>query len=291
MSETPAKCVYVLRGQDAYLRQRARRRIVRRFTEDADPQLVVTSFDASAELSDVLDTLRTPPLLAPRRLVIIHEADRFVAAHSHPLETYLAQPAPSGSLMLVVDSWSAKTKLARLVLRIGEVIDCSSPKESELPRWISAAADARGKRIAADAASLLGAWIGNDLARLDSEIEKLALYVGARGGISADDVDAVVVATAGPARYALNDAISAGNAGEALEAMSKMLTRRGEEFLVLGLIVWQFRREQTGAWGARGRPGRAFRRGFRQLLQADLSIKTGADPLTAMQVLVTKLCV
>lgn len=286
MSEAPFKCVYVLCGPDVYLRRQARRRIARNFTGEADPQLVVTSLDASAELSEVLDALRTPPLTAPRRLVIVDQADEFVTAHRQSLEKYLSRPATRGSLMLVVNSWPGNTRLAKLTRRIGEVIDCSAPGEGELPRWIPAAAERHGKRIADDAADLLAAWIGSDLARLDSEIEKLAIYLGPRRAITADDVEAVVVATAEAARYALSNAIRDGDVPAALEALNKMLTRRGEEFRVLGLIGWQLRRQRSGP--ARGRS--ELRRGFRRLLRADLAMKTGADPRTAVQVLVTQLC-
>jgi len=292
MPDTPAKPVYVLHGQDAYLRRQQRRQIVERFTRGADPQWVVTDLDASAGLSEVLDALRTPPFLSSRRLVIVREADSFVTAHRQQLEAYLNAPAPTGSLMLVVDSWQASTRLARLCRNVGEVADCSSPAESELPEWIAAAVGARGKRMADEAVDLLAEWIGADLGRLDSEIEKLALYVGTRRLISTEDVEAVVMATAGAAPFALARAIQAGDAAEALELMAKTLTRRGEEFRVLGLLGWQLRRQRTGAWRARRRTGRGggLSAQFRRVLYTDLAMKTGADPRTAMQLLVTRLC-
>ncbi len=293
MSDAPGKPVYVLYGADPYLRQLSRRKIIARFTAEADPQLVVSEFDASAALADVLDALRTAPLLAPRRLVIVQDADPFVSAHRDALEEYLSGPAPTGSLLLVVDSWPPQTRLAGLARRIGEVTECAAPAESDLPRWIVQAGQSRSKQITDDAAGLLAEWIGPDLGRLDSEIEKLSLYVGARRGITVEDVHAVVMATAGAAKFALSNALSAGDVGAALQAMDKMLTRRGEEFRVLALIGWQLRREHgRGGLGWR-RPAAGtlhVRRGLRELLRTDLAMKTGADPLTSMQVLITRLC-
>ncbi len=299
MSETPARPLYVLFGTDAYLRRQKRQEIVRRFAGGAETAFVVTHFDASAELSEVLDELRTAPFLAPRRLVVVHEADEFVGTHRQRLEKYFSSPSQTGSLMLLVDAWPANTRLAGLARRIGEVIDCSSPHESKLPRWISEAADARGKRIARDASALLMQWIGPDLARLDSELEKLSLYVGARASITLEDVSRAVAATAGPAPFALINAIRAGDAGEALAVLNLMLTRRGEEFRLLGLLGWYLRQRRAGprrAWAGRSAvPGPARQSpsdhgGFRRLLGADLAIKTGADPLATIQVLVTRLC-
>ena len=299
MLPAPASPVYVLHGHNLYLRQQARREVIHRFGDEGDAELGVANFDASAELAEVLDELRTAPLLARRRLVIFHDADKFVTAHRQRLEQYLANPSSTASLMLVVDSWKATTKLAKLAAKIGEVIDCSDPDDAELPGWVVERASARGKQIAPKAAELLTEWIGNDLARLDGEIEKLAIYAGKRRVISAEDVAAVVVATAGPVPYALVNAIAAGRADEALSTLSRTLTRRGEEFRVLGLIAWHLRRQRGrggGRWTGRaptgGRAGRGkdLRGGFRRLLATDLALKTGAHPLPAMQALVLDLC-
>lgn len=277
-----------MHGQDRYLRQQRRREIIRRFTGDADAELVVASFDASAELSQVLDGLRTAPFLAPRRLVVVDDADKFVSAHRQALERYFAQPASTGSLLLLVDSWPANTKLAKLASKLGEVIDCSSLPDEQLPEWIADAAGARGKQIGDEAAELLAELIGNDLARLDSELEKLSLYAGRRPVISIEDVSAVVLSTAGPAPFALVNALRAGEVGQALTALDKMLTRRGEEFRVLGALAYELRQGRTASW--RRWRGRAASSGFRRLLAADLAMKTGAGPLAAMQLLVGDLC-
>jgi DNA polymerase-3 subunit delta len=298
MSGRSPKPIYVLHGQDDYLRRQYRREIAAGLAGSEETQLAVTNFDSSAALSEVLDELRTAPLLAPRRLVILHDADDFVSKHRQALEEYLDSPSPTGSLILVVRSWPGNTRLARRAREIGEIADCSSPDERSLPRWISRAAQDRGKRISPDAAALLSAWVGPDLARLDAEIEKLALYTGRRQEISTEDVAAAVVATAGPVPFALTDAIATGNAKTAVEALHSLLTRRGEEFRVLGLIAWHLRRGlQSRLMRPPLRPGSAgwrplaeLRKDFRRVLQADLGLKTGAEPAPTMQLLVTKLC-
>ena len=65
MVSADPKCVYVLYGSDAFLRDETRRALVQRIIGDADPQTAVTHFDAMAELAEVLDELRTLPFLAP----------------------------------------------------------------------------------------------------------------------------------------------------------------------------------------------------------------------------------
>ena len=53
----------------------------------ADPALSLSSYDgAEAELSTVLEELRTMPFLSPARLVVIKNADTFISDNRQQLE-------------------------------------------------------------------------------------------------------------------------------------------------------------------------------------------------------------
>ncbi len=315
MADAEPKPVYVLHGDDAYLRDAHRREIVERVVGDADPQICVTAFDGDAELADVLDELRTLPFLAPRRLVVVREADAFVSTHRDALERFFQAPPAAASLLLLVGSWRSNTRLAKLVAKIGEAVDCSVPKKGNLARWLAKAADKRGKRIAPDAAGLLAEWVGRDLAALDAEIEKLSLYVGERQEITLADVGELSASTSGPAAFALTNAITDGDPAAALRALGGMLQTRGDEFKTLGMLAWHIRRAATAkqmlAAGAdertavprmppsqarafarmlRRRSPAAFRDDFRRMLDADIAMKSGTNPAAALQTLVVALC-
>ena len=309
------KPVYVLHGSDAFLLDAARKEILQAVVADADPQTCVASFEADAELAAVLDELRTLPFLAPRRLVIVRDADAFVAAHREALETYLQEPARHAALVLTVLSWPSNTRLAKLVAKCGAVSDCSAAGEAQVGRFIAQAAARRGKKVAPDAAELLADWIGADLAQLDNELEKLSLYVAAQETIVVADVTALVTATAGPASFALSNAITDQSAKAALDALAGMLTQRGDEFKTLGSIAWQVRRalaaQEKIAAGERAeyalpnmpsfqkakfisllkrRPLAKMQGDMRRLLKADLSMKSGGDPTAVLEELVIGLC-
>ena len=69
------KPVYVLHGKDAYLRRMHLGRVTKVVLGTDADQMGRTDFDGpEAALSDVLDELRTLPLLAVRRLVVVREA-------------------------------------------------------------------------------------------------------------------------------------------------------------------------------------------------------------------------
>ena len=340
MPDPTLKPIYVLCGDDEYLRDSHRRRIVADVLADADPQLAVSTFDADTPLPDVLDALRSPPLLASRRVVILRDADAFVAgrraapASGKPEEKeeeaeeasttgrqaalveYLDRPSPTGVLVLIVRKWDSRTKLAKAVASVGEVIDCTAKGAGNLPRWLTQAAKRRGKELAPAAAGALLEYVGEDLAALDSEVEKLSLYVGPRAKINEEDVNVLTASTAGPDRFALDNALTAGAAPAVLKILDKTLTRRGTEFLVIGQIGSYLRRViKAQAVRSSGgdpasilppnipaaarkafldllvrRPMPKLRSDFRRLLAADLALKSGAEAKATLQELLLALC-
>ena len=306
------KPIYVLHGTDSFLRDGYRQQIVDSIVGDADPQLCVSSFEASAELAEVLDELRTPSFLAPCRVVIIRDGDAFVTSYREQLEKYLNSPASNAALVLIVNTWNRAWRISKLAAKIGHTFDCSAESGAKLTERVISFAKKREVRIGTQAAELLAQMIGADLAAIDSEIEKLSLYVGDRKIITVEDVEAIVTAAAGPAAFALTNAITVGDTGGALKALAGMLTRRGEEFRVLGSIGWHLRRALTAREEIDSgqtpqlrmpypqkqafmsylnrRPSAKFQSDFRRLISADLALKTGARPEVALQMLLVGLC-
>ncbi|MHC4294951.1 MAG: DNA polymerase III subunit delta, partial [Planctomycetota bacterium] len=264
------------------------------------------------ELPEVLDELRTLPFLAPRRAVVVSDAAPFVSAHREAIESYLNAPSKTASLILLLTSFPRNTRLAKLVGKIGEAIECNAPEAGKLHGWLREAAAARGKKISSEAVELLLAYRGAEMGTLDEEIEKLALYVAERDRITGEDVGRLVASTSGAEAFELTNAITKGNAAAALKALAGSITRRGEEFKVLGMIAWYLRRalKASQELSAGKRPAlkmppqhaSAFRAmlqrrnlkklqgDFRKLLNADLAMKTGTNPNTALQQLVVQLC-
>ncbi len=306
------KPVYVLKGSDTFLRDANRRKILNAVIGDADPQTCVSTFDADVELADVLDELRTLPFLASNRVVIILDADPFVSTHRQKLETYLEKPSNTSVLVLMLASFPGNTRLAKAVAKVGEVIECNVPEKGNLDNWLGRSAKHRGKNIDPEASRLLQQFIGRDLAALDSEMEKLTTYIGERDTVCAEDVGKVVAASAGPAAFAITNAITAGDIPAALGALNGVLTVRGSEFATLGQIAWHLRTalqaqqavndgqrpnlrmppQQRNAFVGmlKRRPLHKLQSDMRRLIAADLGMKSGRKPKATLQELLIALC-
>jgi DNA polymerase-3 subunit delta len=226
-SEIPAKPVYTLYGDDAFLRREALAAIVRTVLPGAeDDELAIRRFAGDqATLADVLDEVRTVPFFTRRRVVIVEGADPFVTAHRRELELYVEEPAESGVLVLSIKVWTATTKLAKLVERVGLAVECKGPHERELHAWLVHLARSRfGVVMHEDAARLLIELAGPEAGILVSDVEKLAVYVGQRHEIHREDVARMVGAGRIETIWKVLDAATTGRGALALEDLDGLLT-------------------------------------------------------------------
>ncbi len=298
--------VYVVYGPDAYLRTQAIHTILRDELGPDDAGLGPTRLDGdSADLAQVLDEVRTFSLLGDRRLVIVEDADGFITRYRQALETYCEAPSDSGCLVFVCDSFDARTRLFKTVQRLGQAIKCESPRGRAVIAWIlDRARTAYAKHLSPDAAARLRELAGDNLGVLDSELSKLALYVGGRDTVVPADIEALVGNNREENVFAVLDAMAEGDAGRALQYWEQVLaTDRAAPGRAIGGLAWGVRRLLQAKHAlAAGTPMTQLARQFFtepavlkrrldrvsaeqlerrlvDLLQADLDSKTGFSPV------------
>ena len=310
------KPVYAVFGDESFLKRQAVGRVVALALEGDPDSMGPTRIDGdTAELADALDELQTLSLLGGRRIVIVEDADGFITRYRKRLEQYCADPATGATLILLCRSLPRNTNLYKLIANRGEVIPCAAPRGAQLAPWINRRAhEAYAKGIEPQAVAELRDLVGSSLEALDNELAKLAVYVGARKRITADDVEALVGLHREETVFRVTDAMSAGNAASALEAWQHALaTDRAAPDRAIGGLAWAIRRllEAKQAVAA-GVPPESLAGRFRQntdafirrlnsttierleaqladLHQADLDTKTGlGDVETAIEAFIVK---
>ncbi len=191
----------------------------------------------------MLEDLATLPFLAPRRVVLIRDADAFVTANRERLEKYLERPSPTGTLILECRSFNRATRLAKAVPKVGgELMECKKLVGPALTAFVTAEARARGKTLSASAAARLVNLAGADTGVLTGEVEKLALYAGERRDITDEDVDALVGQTREEKIFAALDAAALGRTRDALELWQQVLaTDRSAVHKALGGMMYRIR--------------------------------------------------
>jgi DNA polymerase-3 subunit delta len=245
VSRKSHELIYVISGKDEPL---IGARCGQLLDELLEPSQRTTGlFDAEAgsvTASEVLDDLRTAPFLTDKRVVLVRDADDFVSKHRPLLENYFDNPCPTGRLILVVKSWNKSTKLAKKLAKVGKLISVAQPSRRELPqRVIDYTKDAHGKKITCATAQMLIELAGDDVTRLYSEIDKLALYADADKAISLKHIEDLIGHNRLFNAFAVIDAVVASNPGAAVERLRGMLAQdKSAEYTVVGAFAFHFRR-------------------------------------------------
>ncbi len=238
--------IYVVAGKNRFLVERECSRLLDELIPQAEREMGLLCPDAvKADVTDVLDELRTPGFLAPSKVVLLRDADGFVSEHREILERYFDKPSTSGALILTVSMWPKTTKLAKkLAGGVGKLISAGELKSWQLPDFaVQYAGEVHGKTLTKAAAGVLVEFTGDEPGAVAAEIDKLAMFAQARKGITAEDIRAVVSRNRLFDVFEVISAMTAGDAGQAVAKLRMMF--RGEkdaEYTVVGAFAWHFRR-------------------------------------------------
>jgi len=204
--------------------------------------LTVDGDEASA--ANVLDELRTAPFLTKKRVVLIKNADSFISKNRELLEKYFDNPCATGVLVLAVSSWPSQTRLAKKLPEIGKLISVTQPKPWQLPQRLSQyARDAHDRVLEKQAAELLVDLVGDDLARLYSEIDKLALFVGDEKNIRERDIELLIGHNRIFGAFEVIDRVTADDIGTAVDRLRRMFAEdRTAEYMVVGAFAFHLRK-------------------------------------------------
>jgi DNA polymerase-3 subunit delta len=254
--------VYVLSGDEAFLKLRVRAALDQLLIGDADAAFAVSAIPGDrAEWPTIRTELDTLPFLSPRRVVVIESADAFVTKYRPALEKYVAEPSKVGTLVLDVKTWPSNTKLAKLVPD-GATISCKSPSQEKLATWCRDwAKSAYGKSLDADAAGWLAELAGTEMGVLDQELAKLAVYVGDTKAITREDVDRLVGRGRNADTWAIFEKIATGRPADALALLERLIDQGEDPLALLGAFSWQ----------------------LRQLGQVNSYLRSGHSPAAAME--------
>jgi DNA polymerase-3 subunit delta len=239
---TTPQPVYVLHGDEDFLKRQVLGALRERLLSGPEYLGYSSVPGETVTFAAVNEELETLPFLSKRRLVVVEDADSFVARHRTALEAYVAKPASVGTLVLNVKSWPSNTRLYKLV-NTNAVLVCKTLPAQQLGDWCVRWASSRhGKTLSVTAARMLVDLIGEHMGLLDQELGKLASYAGTANRIDADDVDKLVGNSRDANTWKIFDAIGGGRSGEALAILARVIDQGDDPIRILGAFSMQLRR-------------------------------------------------
>ncbi len=142
-------------------------------------QMIMYGKDSTMDA--VLTNARRFPMMSSRQVVIVKEAQEIVNFGRQDaqklLQSYVENPSPSTVLVFcykykTLDGRKAVTKA---IAKNSILVDCKKIYDDKLPGWILNYVKSKNATIDQGTAQLLSDYIGNNLERLTSEIDKVLI--------------------------------------------------------------------------------------------------------------------
>ncbi len=177
--------IYVLQGEEPYYIDRLQQLIIdTALTEDQRDFNLSLYYGNTANVREVISACQQYPAFSQYKVVVVREAQLIPKqpGHKNDLDlfaSYAEKPLPSTILVICHKEGSLKSKPftdALKATKSGIVFDSNKVREGrELEALIVNYANSLGSSIDNKATSMLADHIGTDIARLYSELDKLAM--------------------------------------------------------------------------------------------------------------------
>ncbi len=172
-------------------------------------------------------------LTETRRYLLADGVERWGSRQLEAVSAALAEIPPDVTVVLIARA-KAPAKLARAVKAAkGEIREFEAPKARDMPRILVADARQLGFRLEPAAARMLVDRMGANPVRLRNELERLSMWAGQGGEVTADALAAMTADTSEAVVWALSDALLERDPARAL-SIAERLVAQGEN--VTGIV-------------------------------------------------------
>ncbi len=184
-----------------------------------------------ADLDQALDEACTAPMLAEVRFVVLRRVEKLKKEPLKRLLAYLENPCPSACLVLLAD-WPREKQdpIPGALGRDCALVEFKPLTGAEAAERVNSALLARGVKAGGEALDLLVDLLGTDIATLDGETEKIALFMHGRERLfSPEDALALAGFARAQSPYELSNAVCGRQPAAAAAAVNRMLLSRALE--------------------------------------------------------------
>lgn len=209
--------VYWLEGEEPYFIDQVVHYAEHDILSESEAGFNLTVFyGRDADWATVINACRRYPMFSERQVVLIKEAQHM--RDIDKLEGYVENPLPSTVLVVAYKDKKVdgRSKFSKVLKDKGEVFTTKKLYDNQLPEWVNSMVGQHGLSINQKALLLIVDHIGNDLSRLQNEVEKLAVNLKGKKQITEEHIEEFIGISKEFNVFELQDAIAAKNLPKAI---------------------------------------------------------------------------
>jgi DNA polymerase III subunit delta len=241
----PGKALFNKEPFEPFLMETALEKLLAAYVDPSMKDLAFSAFYAEETAPGaVVEEVRTVPFLAERRVVLVRNADVYMAMSGdkrsplQPLLQFVEAPTDTSLLILISPSANKQKQLYKLCEKHGLIVECPQMDDNTYASWIREQTEQNGNAIAPRAVKLLMERVGGKMAEMRNAINLVCNYVGAGNMVDEEHVAAACADVAEATVWALTDAIASSNPAAALESLHDLLALNKSPDEIIGTINW-----------------------------------------------------
>jgi DNA polymerase-3 subunit delta len=243
------KPAYLFSGDDEAKLAATRGRLRERAEREGGPgalEMFAGEGRSGPDPDALIASLPAMSLTAERRYLLADGVEAWGKAQVARVVEALAA-VPDETTVVLIAHGKAPAALAKAVKAAGgEAVAHEAPKARQMPSKLVAEAEQRGFALEPDAARLLVDRLGANPLRLTNELDRLRLWAGDGGTVTAEDLNAMIADTTEAAVWSLADAVVEGDQAGSL-AIAETLIGQGESVTGLSYMLSSRLRAAAGA--------------------------------------------
>ena len=239
IKERDFKNVYLLTGEEDYLRKQYRDRLAGAMA-DVHDTMNYHYFEGKNTIPEkLIDLAETMPFLAERRVIVVENSGFFKSAQDK-LADYLKQLPETSFFIFVEPQVDKRGRLYKACKDVGYIAEFNIQDEQTLRRWILGRLNKEQKLITERALAVFMERTGSDMENIASELEKLLCYTLEKPDITEADVDAICTRQINNRIFDMIEAVASKRQEAALELYYDLLALKEPPMRILFLLARQF---------------------------------------------------
>jgi len=202
--------IYFLHGEEPFyidlIEKFATSHIVKEDAKDFDQTIL---YGKDIDLQSVINSAKRFPMMGPHQVISVREAQNFKKFDE--LIQYAKKPQNQTILIFSFKGKKLDTRILRKLKENVEFFESKKLYDNQIPDWIKNVLLGRGRSIDPKAAQMLVDFLGNDLSKMNKELEKLILVVPENQKIDAGLIEQHIGVSKDYNNFELQSAIASGD--------------------------------------------------------------------------------
>ena len=234
------KQIYLLYGEEAYLKKQYKERFVKAMLPDGDTMNYACYEGKNTDIKEVIDLAETLPFFAERRLILFEDTGFFKSSGSD-LADYISDMPETTCFIFIENEVDKRSKLYKAVKAKGHIVELGVQDENTLRRWVQGLVKKEGKTMAQGDVAYFLNKVGTDMENITKELEKLVCYAMDRDVLTRTDIDAVCVTQITSHIFEMVNAVADKKQRKALDLYYELLALKEPPMRILFLLTREYR--------------------------------------------------